>query len=78
MSVLTAITDEFPLLAAIAYELGDQDDGNELAKVRTARRLLQGAFNSLDRTPGNLGNGSLNRRRHRRSGPRRREVMNHA
>ena len=77
MSVLTAIADEFPLLAAISHELGE-DDGNDLVKLRTAKRLLRDAFCSLDQTLGNNGYGSLNERRHRRSGPRRGEMMKHA
>lgn len=78
MSVLTAIADEFPLLAAVAHELGD-DNGNEVARLRVARRLLGDVLNSLDPTPAIFGGGSLNkRRRRRRWGPRRREVINDA
>ena len=51
MSVLTAIAHEFPLLAAIAHELGEADDPNAVARLRTARRLLRDAFRSLDHTP---------------------------
>ncbi len=78
MSVLTAIADEFPLLAAISHELGEDDDGNDLMKLRTAKRLLRDAFCSLDHTLGNCGYGSLNKRRHCRLGSRRGVVMNHA
>ena len=77
MSILTAIADEFPLLVAVARELGD-DNGNEVARLRVARRLLGDVLSSLDHTPGNRGRGSLNKRRSRRSAPRRREVMNDA
>ena len=52
MSVLTAIADEFPLLAAIAHELRKSGDGNDVAQLRTARRMLRDAFRSLDHTPG--------------------------
>ncbi len=78
MSVLTAIADEFPLLAAITHELGEDEGGNDLVKLRTAKRLLRDAFCSLDHTLGNRGYGSLNKRRHSRLGSRRGEVMNHA
>ena len=51
MSVLQAIAEEFPLLVAIARELGAAHDGNEVAQLRTARRLLGDAFHSLDHRP---------------------------
>ena len=51
MLVLTAIANEFPLLAAVADELGDADHGNEVARLQTARRLLQDACRSLNHTP---------------------------
>ncbi len=44
MLVHTAIADEFPLLVAITHELGEDDDGNDLVKLRTAKRLLRDAF----------------------------------
>ena len=78
MLIYTAIAEEFPLLAAITHELGEDEGGNDLVKLRTAKRLLRDAFCSLDHTLGNCGYGSLNKRRHCRSGPRRGEVMNHA
>ena len=48
MLVLTAIADEFPLLAAIAHELGEADGRNEMATLRNARRVLKDAFHSFD------------------------------
>lgn len=50
MLVHTAIADEFPLLAAIARELGEGNRGTEMAQLRTARWLLGDAFRSFDRT----------------------------
>ena len=48
MLVHTAIANEFPLLAAIAHELGEGDDGNEVARLLEARQLLKEVFHSVN------------------------------
>jgi hypothetical protein len=48
MLVQTAITNEFPLLAAIAHELGEGDDGNEVVRLLETRQLLKEVFHSLN------------------------------
>ncbi len=65
MSVLTAIAHEFPLLAAIAHELGEADDPNAVARLRMARGLLRDAFRSLDHTPDTWMQLRQSRRSHR-------------
>ena len=56
MLALTMNADEFPLLTAITHELGKthEENENELVQLRTARRLLQEAFRSLEDAPDNL------------------------
>ncbi len=78
MLVHTTIANDFPLLAAIAHELGDADGGNEVAQLRTAGRLLRDAFRSFDHPPGHHGCSSLDKRRRRCSGAQGRKVMNDA
>ncbi len=48
MSIHRAIANEFPLLAAIADELGEGDDGNEVVRLLEARQLLKDAFHSVN------------------------------
>ena len=48
MSVHTAIANEFPLLTAIAHELGERDDGNKVSRLLEARQLLKEAFHSVN------------------------------
>ena len=51
MSVLKAIADELPLLAAIAHELGEDDGRNDVARLLEARQILQEAFHSVNHVP---------------------------
>ena len=69
MLALTTIANEFPLLAAIADELGETHDSNKVARLQTARRLLQDAFYSLEGTSDNLDpvSGRSGRRLRRRA-----------
>lgn len=50
MSIATTIAEEFPLLAAIADELGGAEEHSEVERLHAASRLLREALRSFDRT----------------------------